>query len=76
MRSRARLAGMDGTLITPWTAKQFLAWAARQEERYEFDGQRPVAMTGGTARHNRITTNIHSCAPGAPARDTLFVLWT
>jgi Uma2 family endonuclease len=59
MRSRARLAGMDGALTTPWTAKQFLAWAAGQEERYEFDGQRPVAMTGGTARHSRITTNIH-----------------
>ena len=70
MRSRARLAGMDGTLTTPWTARQFLAWAARQEERYEFDGQRPVAMTGGTAWHNRIiTTSIR--APGAPAREAV-----
>jgi Uma2 family endonuclease len=50
---------MDGSLTTPWTARQFLAWAARQEGRYEFDGQRPVAMTGGTARHSRITINIH-----------------
>src|SRR3954447_17880 len=59
MRSRARLVGMDGALTTPWTAREFLAWAARQEERYEFDGQRPVAMTGGTARHNRISHNIY-----------------
>src|SRR5690348_13321928 len=59
MQSRARLTGMDGTLTTPRTARQFLAWAARQEERYEFDGQRPVAMTGGTARHNRIRHNIY-----------------
>ena len=43
-----------------WTVDEFLAWAARQEGRHEFDGIRPVAMTGGTARHNRITTNIHA----------------
>ncbi|MFL5282314.1 MAG: Uma2 family endonuclease [Rhodopila sp.] len=50
---------MDGALTTLWTAREFLAWAARQEERYEFDGQQPVAMTGGTARHNRISHNIY-----------------
>jgi Uma2 family endonuclease len=38
----------------------FLAWAARQEARYEFDGVRPVAMVGGTRNHNRIMTNIHA----------------
>jgi Uma2 family endonuclease len=51
---------MSVALTKPWTAGQFLAWAAAQEGRYEFDGQRPVAVTGGTARHNRITTNIHA----------------
>ena len=50
---------MNIALRRPWTAEQFLDWAARQEERYEFDGIQPVAMTGGTADHNRITLNIH-----------------
>jgi Uma2 family endonuclease len=33
----------------------FLAWEEREEVRYEFDGFRPVAMTGGTVAHDRIT---------------------
>ncbi len=49
---------MNVALTKPWTIEQFLSWAARQEGRYEFDGIRPVAMTGGSARHSRITTNI------------------
>ena len=52
-----------------WTAEEFLAWAGGQEGRHEFDGTRPVAMTGGTARHNRITTNIHA-ALGSRLRGT------
>jgi len=51
---------MSVALKQAWTAVQFLAWAATQEERYEFDGMRPVAMTEGNANHNRITTNIHA----------------
>jgi Uma2 family endonuclease len=50
---------MNIALKRPWTAEQFLDWAARQEIRYEFDGIQPVAMTGGNARHNRITQNIY-----------------
>jgi len=38
--------------------EQFLAWEDRQELRYEFDGFRPVAMTGGTAVHAAISRNI------------------
>jgi Uma2 family endonuclease len=49
---------MDVAVQTPWTAEQFLAWVGRQEGRFEFDGVRPVAMTGGNARHSRITGNI------------------
>ena len=49
---------MNVALTRPWTVERFLAWADRQEGRYEFDGVRPVAMTGGTADHNRITINI------------------
>ena len=41
------------------TREEFLDWAERQEERYEFDGREPVAMTGGSANHSNITLNIH-----------------
>ena len=41
------------------TREQFFDWAQRQEERYEFDGVRPVAMTGGSGNHARITGNIN-----------------
>jgi Uma2 family endonuclease len=55
----ATLRAMSIALTKPWTVEQFLAWAAHQEARYEFDGRRPVAMTGGSANHSRITLNIH-----------------
>ena len=41
------------------TLAEFLAWEERQEPRYEFDGLAPVAMTGGTVAHDRITFNLH-----------------
>ena len=50
---------MNVALQKPWTAAEFLSWASTQEGRYEFDGNRPVAMTGGNARHSTITNNIH-----------------
>jgi Uma2 family endonuclease len=37
---------------------EFLEWERRQELRYEFDGTRPVAMTGGTVAHSVIATNL------------------
>ena len=40
------------------TREEFLDWAERQEERYEFNGARPVAMTGGSVDHDTITNNI------------------
>jgi Uma2 family endonuclease len=42
----------------PMTPEQFLAWEVRQELRYEFDGLQPVAMTGGTAVHSAIQSNL------------------
>jgi Uma2 family endonuclease len=36
------------------TIEDFLAWEEHQELRYEFDGWEPVAMTGGTDRHEAI----------------------
>ena len=49
---------MNVALRKPMTLEQFLAWEAKQELRYEFDGTRPVAMTGGTVAHDKITFNI------------------
>ena len=41
-----------------WTG--FLAWEAHQTERHEFVGGETFAMTGGTARHNRVILNLVS----------------
>jgi len=49
---------MDLATDRPMTLEAFLAWEEQQEERYEFDGERPVLMTGGTKRHNIICTNL------------------
>jgi Uma2 family endonuclease len=49
---------MNAPFLKPWTQAQFFAWAAHQEGRWEFDGFRPVAMTGGTANHNLIGQNV------------------
>jgi Uma2 family endonuclease len=50
---------MNVAFTYPWTAEQFLDWVGKQEGRYEYDGVRVVAMTGGSANHSRILTNIH-----------------
>jgi Uma2 family endonuclease len=50
---------MSAALEKPWTKKQFFAWAETQDGRYEFDGHRPVAMTGGTVNHAIIMRNLH-----------------
>jgi Uma2 family endonuclease len=42
------------------TREAFLDWAERQDIRHEFDGVQPVAMVGGTQRHNRIALNAYS----------------
>lgn len=42
----------------PMTREQFLVWEVRQELRYEFDGFQPMAMTGGTAAHSAIQSNL------------------
>jgi hypothetical protein len=54
------------------TLAEFLAWEERQELRYEFDGFRPVAMTGGTLRHEAISGTLrallHQRLRGSPCR--------
>jgi Uma2 family endonuclease len=42
------------------TREQFFAWAQADGGRWEFDGFEPVAMTGGTINHNRISRNLHA----------------
>ncbi len=41
------------------TREEFLDWADAQDQRYEFDGFQPVAMTGGTRNHSHIAQNIY-----------------
>jgi len=50
---------MSAPLTQPWTQEQFFAWAASREGHYEFDGFRPVAMTGGTAAHAVLIRNLN-----------------
>jgi Uma2 family endonuclease len=50
---------MSSARQTPhMTRDDFLDWAAAQNQRYEFDGFQPVAMTGGTRNHSRIALRI------------------
>ena len=49
---------MNVALRSPWTVEQFLDWEEKQELRYEFDGFRPIAMTGGTFEHDAIQVNL------------------
>jgi Uma2 family endonuclease len=50
---------MNVALRKPMDLDAFLAWEERQELRHEFDGVRPIAMTGGTAAHAVIQSNLH-----------------
>jgi Uma2 family endonuclease len=45
---------MSDDLNEPWTQERFFAWAEAQDPGYEFDGVRPVLMTGWTLRHSAI----------------------
>ena len=49
--------------------EDFLAWEARQEIKYEFDGFEPVAMAGGSVDHVRIQRNL-AIAVGGRLRET------
>jgi Uma2 family endonuclease len=51
---------MSMKLSLPLTVEQFLAWERGQGLRYEFDGLRVIAMTGGSLNHSAIATNIVS----------------
>jgi Uma2 family endonuclease len=49
---------MNVALQKPWTQERFFSWAENQDIRYEFDGFRPVAMTGGNVAHSRLIRNL------------------
>jgi Uma2 family endonuclease len=49
---------MNIALTRPLTREQFLDWAQSHDGRFEFDGVRPVAITGGNPGHNHITLAI------------------
>lgn len=49
---------MNVPLHKSWTQEEFLAWVETQEVRYEFDGLRPIAMTGGTNAQGIIVHNL------------------
>ncbi len=50
---------MNVALRRPMTQEEFFDWAQARDEPYEFDGERPVAMVGGSGNHSRITGNIN-----------------
>lgn len=49
---------MNQALRRHFTVAEFLDWEQRQELRYEFDGTKVVAMTGGTAAHATVQGNL------------------
>jgi hypothetical protein len=54
-------------LDLPWTTERFLAWEDQQEGRHEFDGQRVIAMTGGSVAHQEIMFNLRLALGRLPA---------
>jgi Uma2 family endonuclease len=54
----AKLLDMSALVHIPMTVPEFLDWEERQPLRYEFDGIRPIAMSGGTTAHARIQRNL------------------
>jgi Uma2 family endonuclease len=63
------MATMNLAVRKPMTAAEFLEWEERQESRYEFDGDEPVAMTGGSVGHATIQANL-AVALGGRLRGT------
>jgi Uma2 family endonuclease len=49
-----------GVPLQKMTLDEFLAWEAEQVQRHEFYRGETFAMTGGTARHNRVIMNLGS----------------
>ena len=59
-KSNLRIAALEKVALQKMTLIEFLTWEEHQTERYEFVGGETFAMTGGTARHNRVILNLVS----------------
>jgi Uma2 family endonuclease len=59
MPRHAKISPMNVALQKSWTQERFFSWAESQDIRYEFDGFRPVAMTGGSVAHSRLIRNLN-----------------
>ena len=59
-KSNLRIAALEKVPLQKMTWTEFLAWEEHQIERHEFVGGETFAMTGGTARHNRVILNLAS----------------
>jgi Uma2 family endonuclease len=51
-------ADMNVALRKRMTLAEFLDWEGQQPLRYEFDGDQPIAMTGGTLAHALVQRNL------------------
>ena len=49
---------MDQAQQQTMTPDDFLAWERQQDSKWEFDGVRPVGMTGGSGIHSAILGNL------------------
>ena len=52
------MGAMDLAVRKPMSLAEFLEWEDQQGLRYEFDGVKPSAMTGGTVGHTTIQGNL------------------
>ena len=50
---------MTLALCKVMTRQEFFHWAEAQDERHEFDGFQPVAMTGGSLGHSLLAGNVN-----------------
>jgi Uma2 family endonuclease len=57
--ARSNIDPMNLPLRKSWTQEEFLAWAEGTNLRYEFDGTRPIAVTGGEAAQSLIMRGLH-----------------
>ena len=60
MSASASLPRMNVALRRAMTQDEFFNWAQAQEGRFEFDGSKPVAMTGGSNNHGLIADNLRA----------------
>lgn len=60
---------MSEQAVTTLTPAEFLAWEQRQPDRHELVGGRVYVMSGGTERHELMTTHLYSLlAAGAASQ--------